>query len=222
MILYIGNKHCTSVEQLKEYFSMDLTPESDIYADLLDYGRYGDIASWLRQMGEPDMVSKIDPMSTDLSDSAFYAKLKAMITGSTVIDSDTVILKFPFEKCFSFENVKCDVQDDKAMDSVYLKVLMCVNETYELSVSSNWGTRAELVNPYSHPEGKTACFFFTLRKRPGKNVGEIAIRADGKVLSQPSRSSSSSSFGNETIKDLIKKRVLSQIISALMSAANLH
>ena len=42
IILYINNEHCTSVGQLKDYFSMNLTPENDIYADLLDYGRHGD------------------------------------------------------------------------------------------------------------------------------------------------------------------------------------
>ena len=181
IILYINNEHCTSVNQLKDYFSMNLTPENDIYADLLDYGRHGDISQWLREKNEADTASSVDAIDSSLSDSAFYAKLKAAITG---IDDNTNPLKPAFVKCFCFEDLKCDVRDNEAKVTVFLKVMMCVNEDYELSVSSNWGTRAEWVNPYNYPEGKTASFTFTLRKRPGKDVGEIAVNADGAVLSQ--------------------------------------
>ena len=181
IILYINNEHCTSVGQLKDYFSMNLTPENDIYVDLLDYGRHGDISKWLREKDEADIASSVDAIDTSLSDSAFYAKLKAAITG---IDDNTNPLKPAFVKCFCFEDLKCDVRDNEAKVTVFLKVMMCVNEDYELSVSSNWGTRAEWVNPYNYPEGKTASFTFTLRKRPGKDVGEITVNADGAVLSQ--------------------------------------
>ena len=184
IILYINNEHCTSLDQLKDYFSDDLTPESDIYADLLDYGRHGDLAEWLREMGEPERASKVETIASDLRDSAFYAQLKATITDSDVTESDAESLKPQFNKCFSFKGVRCDVKDNEAKVAVSLKVLMCVNETYELSVSSNWGTRAIFVNPYSHPEGKTICIEFTLRKRPGKDVGEITVKADGEVISQ--------------------------------------
>ena len=46
MILYINNEHCTSLEQLKGCFREDLTPDSNIYADLQDYGRVNRGGSW--------------------------------------------------------------------------------------------------------------------------------------------------------------------------------
>lgn len=189
IVLYINSEHCTSLEQLKRYFSMSLTPESDIYVDLLDYGRHGDISKWLREKDEADIASSVDAIDTSLSDSAFYAKLKAAITG---IADNTGPLKPAFDKCFCFEELKYDVRDNDAKVTVILKVMMCVNEDYELSVSSNWGTRAELVNPYNYPEGKTASFTFTLRKRPRKDVGEIKVMGDGKVLSTSNKSSDTS------------------------------
>ena len=216
IILYISNEHCTSVTQLKGYFSEDLTPESDIYADLLDYGRHGDIAVWLRELGETELASRIESIDTGLSDSAFYRQLKVTITG---IDDNTGPIKPAFEKCFSFAGMKCNVKGNEAKIIVSLKILMCVNETYELSVSSNWGTRGVIINPYHYTEGKTACFDFTFRKRPGKDVGKIYVQAEEKSLSLGCGDSGSPSIGDETIKDLIKKRELSQIISALMSAA---
>lgn len=181
MILYINNEHCSSVEQLKGYFTEALTPDSDIYADLLDYGRYGDIAVWLREMGELEQATRVEAISGDLSDSAFFAQLKAVVTGTEVKDAES--LKPTFDKCFVFERVKCDEKETEVKVSVCLKVLMCVNEEYDLCVSSNWGTRGAMVNPYSYSEGKTATVDFTLRKRPGKEVGEITVKAEGKELS---------------------------------------
>ena len=178
IVLYINNEHCTSLDQLKGYFSEDTTPGSDVYDDLIDYGRHGEIAAWLRQEGEPELSSKMESIPTSLSDSSFYVHMKAVITGV----KDTGPIKPSFDRCFQFEDLICDLKETEANVSVRLKVLMSVNEDYELSVSSNWGTRGMIVNPYSHPEGKLASFDFTLRKRPSKDIGEIIVMADGEVL----------------------------------------
>ena len=195
-VLYINKEHCTSLAQLKGFFTEDLTPESDIYADLLDCGRHGDMAKWLSEQGEPEFSSKVASISSGLSDSAFYAQLKSVITGVT--DSDATSLKPAFDKCFSFEDIKCDVKDSEAKVHVSLKVLMCVNEEYELRVSSDWGMRAMTVNPYRHPEGKSLSFEFTCYKCPGKDIGEITVLADGKELS---RSAKFSRGGDEIFKN---------------------
>ena len=177
-VLYINNEHCTSLEQLKGYFSEDLTPESDTYADLIDYGRHGDIAAWLSEMDETELSSRVESISAGISNSAFYAQLKSVITD--VKDSDPI--KPSFDRCFQFEDLICDLKETEANVSVRLKVLMSVNEEYVLSVSTNWGTRGITVNPYKHPEGKTASFDFTLCKHPSKDIGEIIVMADGEVL----------------------------------------
>ena len=188
IVLYINNEHCTSLDQLKGYFSEDTTPGSDVYDDLIDYGRHGEIAAWLRQEGEPELSSKMESIPTSLSDSSFYVHMKAVITGV----KDTGPIKPSFDRCFQFEDLICDLKETEANVSVRLKVLMSVNEDYELSVSSNWGTRGMIVNPYSHPEGKLASFDFTLRKRPGKDIGEITVIADRKELSDNKKFSKSS------------------------------
>ena len=193
MRIYINGEFCSSLEQLKWYFSENLTPESDIYLDLLDYGRHGDITVWLRERNETELSSKVEAISEDLSDSDFYAQLKEAITGIMNHDS----LRPTFDRCFSFEGLKCDMKDNEAKVLVSLKVLMCVNEKYELSVSSNWGTRGVIINPNNYPEGKTACFDFTLHKRPGKDVGEITVKVDGKVLSQYTGNSDEIQVGDD-------------------------
>ena len=50
-ILYINDEHCSSVEQLKEYFKTGMNYDSPIRMELLDYGRAGDISNWLREKG---------------------------------------------------------------------------------------------------------------------------------------------------------------------------
>ena len=218
LVLYIDNEHCLSLEQLKGYFSESLTPDSDIYADLLDYGRHGDIAVWLRDVvGEPELSSKVESIPSGLSDSAFYAELKGVITGN--LNSDYAPLKPAFDKCFSIEDIRCEVTDKAANVSVCLKVKLCMNEEFELRVSCNWGTRGIMINPYSHPEGKTASFDFSLYKRPGKDIGEIMILADGKKLyhiSKPGNEDVEITVGNVTfnmihveggIFDMAKKKI---------------
>ena len=199
MILYINNEHCTSVDQLKGYFTDNLTPDSDIYIDLIDYGRHGDIAEWLRQEGEPELASKMESIPTSLSDSSFYVHMKAVITGV----KDTGPIKPSFDRCFQFEDLICDLKETEANVSVRLKVLMSVNEEYVLSVSTNWGTRAMTVNPYSYTEGKSANFDFSFYKRSGIDLGEIAVLADWNELSRLTkfrRESDEISVGDVTFK----------------------
>lgn len=180
MILYINNEHCSSVEQLKGYFTENLTPSSDTYADLLDYGRYGDIAEWLREMEELEMASRVDSISGDLGDSAFFSQLKAAILDTEI--TDTKSLKPAFEKCFKLESVKYEVKEKEARVTVNLKVLMCVHEEYELSLTSNWGTYSVKVSPYEYSEGQNAKCDFTLHRRSEKDFGIVNIKIDGVEL----------------------------------------
>ena len=77
---------------------MDLTPGSDIYADLLDYGRPGDIAEWLREMGEAALAANVDAIDTGLSDHAFFAQLKSAIIGIPLPDNDSSSLSATFHR----------------------------------------------------------------------------------------------------------------------------
>lgn len=58
-ILYINDEHCSSVEQLKEYFKTGMNYDSPIRMELLDYGRAGDISDWLREKGESELADSV-------------------------------------------------------------------------------------------------------------------------------------------------------------------
>lgn len=180
MILYINNEHCCSVEQLKGYFTENLNYDSDIYADLLDYGKNGDIAVWLREMGETELANDVESIPDDLCDSAYYAQLKVAIINREVNDFES--LRPSFEKCFKFENMVFDTNEKGAKVSVNLKLLVCIKEEYTLTVCSNWGTRGKMITPNEYSEGDHVCIDFLFNKRHQKDFGNITLKVDGKEI----------------------------------------
>ena len=57
-ILYINNEHCKDFAHLKNYFKNHLS-NSDIYAELLEDSRDGEITKFLEELGEHELVSLI-------------------------------------------------------------------------------------------------------------------------------------------------------------------
>ena len=180
--IYINDEHCLSVEQFKGYFTEDLTAESPIYYDLLDYGRSGDISEWLKEMEEDEMSAKVALIDSDLSDSKYFVELKSILTGATSTTPHES-LKPPFEKCFKLEGYEEEPNGSTEMIvTMKFKVLMTVNERYELKITSSWGTRGQQINPSDYIEGETIKISFSFRKRPGKEWEINDIRAEGTEL----------------------------------------
>ena len=182
MILYINDEHCLSVEQLKGYFTEDLTAESPIFSDLLDYGRSGDISEWLKEMEEDEMSGKVASIDNTLSDSEYFIALKKIITGDfdpTPSDS----LKPSFEKCFQYEGIKCkQITDAQIVVRIKLKVLQSINEQYKLSARSYWGILIKEINPINYIEGEQVEIVFTFNSKPGKDWNFKGIYVVGRNL----------------------------------------
>lgn len=173
--LYIDNEHCSSVEQLKRFFKAVTSYDSSIVMELLEYGRAGDISDWLREKGEPELAKAVDNLNDNLGDSEYFSQLTAIFTGEKVATE-----KPEFQKCFQVENVATDKDDNGITISVQLKILSSVNESYELAVRTNWGTKGYIVNPYDFDEGSTANLKFKFRKRPNSEINKITLFVDEK------------------------------------------
>ena len=78
------------------------------------------------------------------------------------------------------ENVATEKDDNEITVSVQLKILSSVNESYELTVRTNWGTKGNIVNPYDFDEGSTANLKFKFRKRPNSAINKITLFVDEK------------------------------------------
>lgn len=174
-ILYIDNEHCSSLEQLKEYFKIGANYDNPIVMELLDYGRAGDISDWLREKGEPELAKAVDNINDNLGDSEYFSQLTAIFTGEKGTTE-----KPEFQKCFHVENVATEKDDNEITISVQLKILSSVNESYELAVRTNWGTKGYIVNLYDFDEGSTANLNFNFRKRPNTTINKITLFVDEK------------------------------------------
>lgn len=174
-ILYIDNEHCSSLEQLKGYFKIGANCDNPIVTDLLDYGRAGDISDWLREKGESELAKAVDNLNDNLGDSEYFSQLTAIITGEKVATE-----KPEFQKCFYVENVTTEREDNEITVFVQLKILSSVNESYELTVRTNWGTKGNIVNPFNFDEGSTANLKFKFRKRSNSVINKITLFVDEK------------------------------------------
>ena len=180
--IYINDEHCLSVEQLKGYFTEDLTAESPIFSDLLDYGRSGDISEWLKEMEEDEMSEKVALIDTTLSDSEYFVELKSILTGATS-STPHESLKPPFEKCFQYEDIKCEqITDAQIVVRIKLKVLQSINEQYKLSARSYWGILIKEINPINYIEGEQVEIVFTFNSKPGKDWNFKGIYVVGRNL----------------------------------------
>lgn len=175
IILYINDEHCSCVEQLKGYFKIGANYDNPIVMELLDYGRAGDISDWLREKGESELAKAVDNLNDNLGDSEYFSQLTAIFTGEKVATE-----KPEFQKCFHVENVATEKDDNEITVSVQLKILSSVNESYELTVRTNWGTKGNIVNPYDFDEGSTANLKFKFRKRPNSAINKITLFVDEK------------------------------------------
>ena len=151
--LYIDEDYCTSLEQLKGYFTERITPDSDTYADLLDYGKHGDIAIFLRQIDEPAIASRVESIPEGLGDSNFYHKLKEAVTGKK--SEPIPDLKPSFNDCFSLESARIDSSDDITKIILGIRINRDVNERYVFKVKTPLNTRKRTVIPRDYQLGKT-------------------------------------------------------------------
>ena len=67
-VLYINNEHCFSIHQLKQYFKFPIKYGSDLFLDIIDYGRSGDISTWLREHNENILADNIDSIDNNIGD----------------------------------------------------------------------------------------------------------------------------------------------------------
>lgn len=177
IILYINDEHCSCVEQLKGYFKIGAKYDNPIVMELLEYGRAGDISEWLREKGESELADFVDNISNDLGDSEYFSQLTAIITGERGATE-----KPEFQKCFHVENVTAGKDDNGIIVCVQLKILSSVNESYELAVRTNWGTKGNIINPYNFEEGSTVNLEFKFRKRPNSEINQLTLFADEKEV----------------------------------------
>lgn len=224
-MIIIDHSYCTSIEQLKGFFSMSLDANSDIYYDLLDYGRNQDISKWLRENGEDELAVNLDAIDDNLPDSEFFAKMSRVILGEEV----QTPAKPDFSLCLTIEGVQYEETDTGMNISVSLRILETVNENYELMIETEWGTYIEKVNTFNSRKGGVLKYERIFRKRPFKDMENINLYADNKLLSHLSVKELNDRRAEEDTKHGLSKlacdierigKRLDQDVSSLKSSLN--
>ena len=179
MVLYINNEHCSSVDQLKRYFTEDLTPDSEIYADLQDYGRHGDIAVWLREMDEPELANKVESISSDLSDSEFFKELGGIFHGNA---NSCLIQRLRFDQCYILHDI-CHTFNNGILNVKFsLESICSVNENYSITLTCGWKEKIITVNPHTFQNREIREYEFILLESRDKQINSAKIIVEGTII----------------------------------------
>ncbi len=172
--MYINDEHCMSLEQLKNYFSKPFTIESNLFNDLLEAGRHGEIAKWLRDIGEDIVAEQVEAINVKLSDTDYMNRLNLAIT----THRSPVCSKPDFDKCFKIEDVKTEQEGHKIVVNVILKILTSVNEKYKITLLGGQKRQTEYIVPYNYVEGETCSIVYKV-KQPELN--KLGLYIDDKL-----------------------------------------
>ena len=199
-ILYINNERCNTFEMLEKYF-LSVKSFDDVFYDLVDFGRYQELSSFLQEVGEFEKADKIDAIDSNLNDSCFFSEMYSIIIGDTL----KISLKPEFQDCFSIEDPIANLYDDKLDVDIKLKVKLSIDESYQVKIETNWGTRAICVNPSDTKEGEYISQKITIRKKPGKEIGDVVCCYEDQRIKCTNIQSISSSRNDEDdeIKEII-------------------
>lgn len=139
-ILYINNEHCKDFAHLKNYFKNHLS-NSDIYAELLEDSRDGEITKFLKELGEQELVSLIGTIDQDLCDHDYMNQLTAIITGNK-----QSIKKPHYSKFFILEKASYKRKNKEVTVSLKINILEHVNEDYIIHIVTSFGFDAIKIN----------------------------------------------------------------------------
>ena len=155
-ILYIDNKLCSNIEQLRSYFNAPINYGSNIFMDILDYGRSGDLSSWLREHEENELALNIDDIDSNIGDGEYISRITDIINNHLFSHKTSSSLKPEPLQCFTIEDIKVGEDDSKFNVTISLKNLQTVNEWYniELKTLSGATSKPRRLNPYDYKVGK--------------------------------------------------------------------
>ena len=206
--VYINQEHCTSLEQLRGYFEDSPSYGNDLFYDLLENARSGDMSKWLREKGESSLADKMDSIDGDLGDSEYFSCLSALMKGNEAIHVGYE--KPDFSKCFTIEKAWYEATGTSLKVFVSLKVLQTLNENYELKVETEWGAHAKYVNPFESRTDEIIRCEFEFRKRPNSELNAFTFYADCKrfftrnITLAPAKITENVAEDNATIKEILE------------------
>ena len=184
--LYIDNEHCESIEQLKGYFNQ-MSSNQDIYKAILEYGKDGDIAAWLKEKGEVKLSVKVEGIDRKIGDSEYMNHLTNIFNVPMVTD------KPAFSDCASLNVTVDDRSDEQIILTLSFTIISSINESYYVNVETGWGHNNFKFNPECLKKEESEFHILTFKQIEGKEFGEVKITIDNDIV-----------YDNSPIKKIIK------------------
>ena len=152
-IIYIDNKLCSNIEQLRPYFNVPINYGSNIFMDILDYGRSGDLSSWLREHEENELALNIDDIDSNIGDGEYISRITDIINNHLFSNKNSSSLKPEPLQCFKLNDTKIEEEDNNIKITVCLNLLQIVNEYYDIQLKTSSGIINKRINPYCYKKG---------------------------------------------------------------------
>ena len=169
--LYIDKQYCLTIEQLKQYFT-NLCEGSDIYWDLLDYAKYGDLSNWLYEHNEGLLAESVNSIDQTIGDSDYMNRL------SGIFGSESLLTKPLYNECFQIRTVNYEVTEENIRVFFPLSILKSINENYSITLKSSWEIKIVNINTYNYMPGEVITLNITLSPMPENKIEDILIFID--------------------------------------------
>ena len=173
MRLHINDEFCNSVQQLRIILGCLNNP--NVYNDILEYAKSGDMSDWLIEHSEPLVAEKIAELNKeDLSDTAYVSRLLSYF------EIGNRIPKPSFKKSFYIGNEDLKIDKDTICISFPVTFIQTINEYYKISIKAGTNECSVDLNPSKFKDGETKSFELSLEK-PKEPLFTICIFIDDDV-----------------------------------------
>lgn len=146
--LYINNELCTDILSLKKILERKISKDSATFYDLVDYGKSGELETWLLEIGEDGLSDEIRQIDKMLDDFNYVKYLSIAISGQNNI-------RMPFNDCIEITQVECKSNELGVIIKLCFKKKNVTNETFLLKISNKSVSKSFVIDALKYENEQT-------------------------------------------------------------------
>ena len=146
--LYINNELCTDILSLKKFLERKISKDSATFYDLVDYGKSGELETWLLEIGEDGLSDEIRQIDKMLDDFNYVKYLSIAISGQNNI-------RMPFNDCIEITQVECKSNELGVIIKLCFKKKNVTNETFLLKISNKSVSKSFVIDALKYENEQT-------------------------------------------------------------------
>ena len=174
--LFIKDDICDNFVQLQNYIRL-ITRDSEIYSDILEYGRNGDLSEWLREHGKEALADQINAIDNTASDNEYIKKISLII-----LDMIPALRKTNFRECFNQNVELAQTQQNDLMLLFSFIPTKDINENYEIKAVCGLETKTISFNPSKFDIGVETKINLVFENKSEKYLDSIIVYIEGEKI----------------------------------------